>query len=203
MLFSKDISAVTQQQLRRQLLDARASLSNAVRDDAALQVGEHLLQLPELQQPCQIGSYFSVKAELPTHAINQRLMAHEHQLSLPILHPFRAGHLLFMQLSQTTQWTHNRFGIPEPELDVRHVTPLDQLNVLLVPLVGFDATGNRMGMGGGFYDRTLSAWRQGKINVLPIGLALDCQYVDTLPVQPWDVPLSMVITPSKVWDFRG
>ncbi|SFR58063.1 5-formyltetrahydrofolate cyclo-ligase [Pseudidiomarina maritima] len=194
---------MTQQQLRRQLLDARASVSNAARDYAALQVGEHLLQLPELQQPCQIGSYFSVKAELPTHAINQRLMAQAHQLSLPILHPFRAGHLLFMQLNQTTQWTHNRFGIPEPELDVRHVTPLNQLNVLLVPLVGFDALGNRMGMGGGFYDRTLSAWRQGKINVLPIGLAMDCQYVDTLPVQPWDVPLSMVITPSKVWDFRG
>src|SRR5690606_4252296 len=202
MRFRKDISAVAQQQLRRQLLDARASLSSAARDEAALQVGNRLLRLPELQQPCQIGSYFSVKAELPTHTINERLMTQGHQLSLPILHPTRAGHLLFMQLSQTTQWTHNRFGIPEPELDVRHVTPLTHINILLVPLVGFDAHGNRMGMGSGFYDRTLSAWRQGKINLIPIGLALDCQYIDELPVQPWDVPLEMVITPSKVWDFR-
>ncbi|PHR65718.1 MAG: 5-formyltetrahydrofolate cyclo-ligase [Idiomarina sp.] len=203
MRFRKDISAVAQQQLRRQLLDARASLSSVARDDAALQVGDHLLQLPELQQPCHIGSYFSVKAELPTHTINERLMAQGHQLSLPILHPARAGHLLYMQLNQTTKWTHNRFGIPEPELDVRHVTPLTHINILLVPLVGFDAHGNRMGMGGGFYDRTLSAWREGKISLLPIGLALDCQYVNELPVQPWDVPLELVITPSKVWDFRG
>ena len=195
---------MSQQQLRNHLLNARASLSAAERDDAARQVGEHLLNLPELRQPCTLGSYFSVRAELPTHAINQHLMDAQHQLALPILHPILAGHLLFLQLSETTHWTHNKYGIPEPELNAQHIVPLQQMQVLLVPLVGFDRSGNRMGMGGGFYDRTLSAWHKGHIkNLLPIGLALDCQLVDELPKNPWDVPLPMVITPAKIWDFRS
>ena len=70
MRFRKDISAVAQQQLRRQLLDARASLSSVARDDAALQVGDHLLQLPELQQPCHIGSYFRLVASFRKTSTN-------------------------------------------------------------------------------------------------------------------------------------
>lgn len=192
-----------QQQLRRQLLDARARLSAAQRHEAALAVSERLLQLPELQQPSVIGSYFSVHAELPTHHINQQLMAAQHELALPVLHPIVPGHLLFLNLSQNTQWTHNKYGIPEPQLHAQHIVPLQFMHVLLVPLVGFDPNGNRLGMGGGFYDRTLSAWFNGAHpQLLPIGLALDCQYHPQLPNNAWDVPLPMVITPAKTWDFR-
>ena len=195
---------MTQQQLRQQLLDARARLSAAQRDDAAQAVGDHLLQLPELQSPCALGSYFSVRAELPTQSINQRLRERGHQLALPVLHPVVAGHLLFLGLNQTTKWIHNSYNIPEPELNVQHIVPLSQLQVLLVPLVGFDGQGNRMGMGGGFYDRTLSSWHQGALpSLLPIGLALDCQYTEQLQPQPWDIPLPLVISPTKIWDFRS
>lgn len=194
---------MSQQQLRRQLLNARASLSVAQRDEAALAVTAQLLQLPQLQQPATIGSYFSVRAELPTQALNQQLLDANHRIALPVLHPINRGHLLFLSLSESTRWVHNAYQIPEPELHAQHIVPLQCMQILLVPLVGFDSCGNRMGMGGGFYDRTLSGWRKGNYpSLLPIGLALDCQYVDTLPNQPWDVPLPMVITPSKVWDFR-
>ena len=193
-----------QQQLRRQLLNARASLSVAQRDTAAQAVATHLMQLPQLQQPTYVGSYFSIRAELPTQALNQQLLNVGHQLALPVLHPINQGHLLFLSLSETTRWVHNQYQIPEPELQAQHIMPLQKLQVLLVPLVGFDKHGNRMGMGGGFYDRTLSGWYKGHYpQLLPIGLALDCQQVEQLPRQPWDVPLPMVITPSKVWDFRG
>jgi len=195
---------VDQQQLRRQLLNARASLSVAQRDTAAQAVATHLMQLPQLQQPTYVGSYFSIRAELPTQALNQQLLNVGHQLALPVLHPINQGHLLFLSLSETTRWVHNQYQIPEPELQAQHIMPLQKLQVLLVPLVGFDKHGNRMGMGGGFYDRTLSGWYKGHYpQLLPIGLALDCQQVEQLPRQPWDVPLPMVITPSKVWDFRG
>lgn len=192
-----------QQQLRRQLLNARASLSVAQRDTAAQAVATHLMQLPQLQQPTYVGSYFSIRAELPTQALNQQLLNAGHQLALPVLHPINQGHLLFLSLSETTRWVHNQYQIPEPELHAQHIMPLQKLQVLLVPLVGFDKHGNRMGMGGGFYDRTLSGWHKGHYpQLLPIGLALDCQQVEQLPKQPWDVPLPMVVTPSKVWDFR-
>ncbi len=93
----------------------------------------------------------------------------------------------------------NRLKIREPKLDVRDVLPLDQLNVLITPLVAFDQQGQRLGMGGGFYDRTLQNWRQHGIQ--PVGYAHDCQLVDALPIEEWDIPLPAVVTPSKVWQW--
>ncbi len=76
---------------------------------------------------------------------------------------------------------------------------MSQLDIIFTPLVAFDATGQRLGMGGGFYDRTLQDWEIAyaqQRGPYPIGLAHDCQRVDVLPVQDWDVPLPEIITPS-------
>ncbi|HAT0112766.1 TPA: 5-formyltetrahydrofolate cyclo-ligase, partial [Salmonella enterica subsp. enterica serovar Saintpaul] len=93
----------------------------------------------------------------------------------------------------------NRLKIQEPRLDVRDVLPLAKLDVLVTPLVAFDEDGQRLGMGGGFYDRTLQNWQQHKI--LPVGYAHDCQLVEKLPVKEWDIPLPAVVTPSKIWEW--
>lgn len=194
---------MNRQQLRKELLAQRQALSPQQREDAAMQVLGHLQQLPELEQACNIGSYHSVRAELPTAQLNKALQAQRHQLALPVLHPVRPNHLLFLRVSNTTVWQPNIYGIPEPVLACTDILPLAQLQVLLVPLVGFDLQGNRLGMGGGFYDRTLAAWHAGQLpHLQPIGLAFDCQQVDQLPHATWDVPLPRVITPAKLWDFR-
>ncbi len=194
---------MNQQQLRKQLQQARAALTPNERETAAQRVGDHLLTLPELQHPIAIASYYSVGAELATTEINQRLREQDHQLALPVLHPIHPGHLLFLQVTEHTQWQPNKYAIPEPKLNCQHVVPLTNLQIALVPLVAFDSAGNRIGMGGGFYDRTLaSCHRHQDSKLLRIGLAHDCQFLEHLPAQPWDVPLSMVITPSKIWDFR-
>lgn len=93
---------------------------------------------------------------------------------------------------------HNRFGIPEPVQSRRH--PPGILDLVVVPLVGFDAKCNRMGMGGGFYDRCF-AHRLARQHSGPrlVGLAFDCQQVDELPVEPWDVPLDAIVTQSHVF----
>lgn len=65
------------------------------------------------------------------------------------------GQLLFLRYTPQTLMRNNRFGIPEPQVDVRQVVPLNRLDVMVVPLVAFDLQGQRLGMGGGFYDRTL------------------------------------------------
>ena len=70
-------------------------------------------------------------------------------------------------------------------------------DVVLTPLVAFDEQGQRLGMGGGFYDRTLQNWQQ--YGLQPVGYAHDCQGVEALPVEKWDVPLPAVVTPSKIW----
>lgn len=92
----------------------------------------------------------------------------------------------------------NRFHIPEPRRQAR--LSARALNVVLLPLTGFDASGNRLGMGGGFYDRTLAFKRRHrKARPLLVGVAHACQQVSTLPAEIWDVPLAMIVTDRGVF----
>ena len=118
-----------------------------------------------------------------------------------MLHPFTPGHLLFLRYTATTPMTRNRYGIAEPELDVQQVLPHSMLDIICTPLVAFDEAGNRLGMGGGYYDRTLACWHEHQLGPRPLGLAHDCQQVDAVPQAQWDVPLPQIITPSRSWHF--
>lgn len=91
----------------------------------------------------------------------------------------------------------NHLGIPEPD---GSATPLETLNLVLLPLVAFDLKGNRLGQGGGYYDRLLGnigGW--GK--PLLVGVAYDFQRAEQLPCESWDVPLDAVVTPSAIHLF--
>lgn len=112
-----------------------------------------------------------------------------------IMAPFQ-NQLRFAPYIASTALRHNRYGIPEPAVERdRFVSGLG-LDVVLVPLVGFDATGARLGMGGGFYDRSFAfrlhrtQWRK----PLLIGVAFEAQRVSTLTRNAWDVPLDNVLT---------
>ncbi|CAO97852.1 5-formyltetrahydrofolate cyclo-ligase [Erwinia tasmaniensis] len=178
--------------LRRQLSDEQQQL-------AAMQVAERALSFAPIRQAHNIALFLSVDGELNTGPLIARLWQRQQQVYLPVLHPFSPGNLLFIRYDEHTQLKNNRLRIPEPPLDVRRLLPLSQLDVVMVPLVAFDNTGQRLGMGGGFYDRTLQSWRQH--GFLPVGLAHDCQRVEQLPVASWDVPLPALITPSKIWQW--
>ncbi len=155
-------------------------------------------------EPAQttVAVYHSFAGELPTQQVIQRLWENGFQTVLPVLHPFAKGHLLFLRYTPDTRMTQNKYGIEEPELRVDNVVPLTDIDVLLLPLVGFDEHGNRLGMGGGYYDRTLAQWYNGHTpHLLPIGLSYDEQRVSELPVEAWDIPLPEIITPGKHWRF--
>ena len=76
--------------------------------------------------------------------------------------------------------------IAEPELDVQQVLPHSMLDIICTPLVAFDEAGNRLGMGGGYYDRTLACWHVHQLGPRPLGLAHDCQQVESVPQAQWD-----------------
>jgi 5-formyltetrahydrofolate cyclo-ligase len=88
----------------------------------------------------------------------------------------------------------NRFGIPEPRLKGAEIASLWTLDVLLLPLVAFDRSGNRLGMGGGFYDRLLAKLNQSLRRPRLVGVAYQFQEVDSLPVAPWDQKLDQIVT---------
>lgn len=156
---------------------------------------------PKIIRAESVAVFLSFDGELDTSPLIQQLWQQGKRVYLPVLHPFRAGHLLFLRYASDTELVRNRLKIMEPCLDVRQVLPLPQLDILLTPLVAFDHQGQRLGMGGGFYDRTLQYRNQMSRGPYPIGLAHDCQQVDALPVESWDIPLPEIITPSRHWQW--
>jgi len=123
---------------------------------------------------------------------------------LPVLSQVRHDRLWFAPFDSSTPMARNRFGIPEPVVPSRYWRRAHELDLIFLPLVAFDRQGNRLGMGGGFYDKSLGflhrreRWRKPHL----IGLAHDFQQVSRLGVFPWDVPLQAIITDRDTYSIR-
>lgn len=156
-----------------------------------------MLAYPPVVMATSVALFLSFDGELDTRPLIEQLWRAGKRIYLPVLHPFSSGNLLFLHYHPQSELVVNRLKIQEPKLDVRDVLPLSELDVLITPLVAFDSQGQRLGMGGGFYDRTLQNWQ--RYGVQPVGYAHDCQQVERLPVEQWDIPLPAVVTPSQTW----
>ncbi|QQG29029.1 5-formyltetrahydrofolate cyclo-ligase [Pectobacterium carotovorum] len=196
-------TASSRQQIRQAVRQQRRLLTPEQQSRFAQQASERVMVHPKIIQADSVAVFLSFDGELDTHPLIQQLWQQEKRVYLPVLHPFRTGHLLFLRYAPDTELVRNRLKIMEPRLDVRQVLPLPQLDVLLTPLVAFDHQGQRLGMGGGFYDRTLQYRNYTSRGPYPIGLAHDCQQVDALPVESWDIPLPEIITPSRHWQWNS
>uniref|UniRef100_A8GIS7 5-formyltetrahydrofolate cyclo-ligase n=2 Tax=Serratia TaxID=613 RepID=A8GIS7_SERP5 len=192
--------AQQRQNIRNQIRQRRRALTSEQQNNFALQTAERIATHPRIQAAHSIAVFLSFDGELDTRPLIERLWQQAKQVYLPVLHPFSPGNLLFLRYTPETPLVNNRFNILEPQLDVRNVLPVGSLDVVLTPLVAFDSSGQRLGMGGGFYDRTLQNWQH--LGPYPIGLAHDCQQVEQLPVEHWDIPLPEIITPSQNWTWQ-
>ncbi|GLX81316.1 5-formyltetrahydrofolate cyclo-ligase [Thalassotalea eurytherma] len=187
---------VQRKQLRQLIRGRRQALSALTQASAQESLKNQFIKLFASDKPESIAIYLANDGELDTLKLINHCWQQNIDVYLPVIHPFSRHHLLFQQYTPTTKMVLNRFGISEPKLNSQSTICPQNLSVLCTPLVAFDSQGNRMGMGGGFYDRTLSQLQQSKTKV--IGLAHDCQQVDSVPVEPWDMPLSMIMTPTKI-----
>ena len=187
----------TRQQIRQQIRQRRRALTPEQQTQFALQAADRSSVYTPVPLAQTVAVFLSFDGELDTRPLIDQLWRAGKRVYLPVLHPFSPGNLLFLHYHPSSDLVVNRLKIREPKLDVRDVLPLSRLDVLVTPLVAFDAAGQRLGMGGGFYVRTLQNWRRHRLQ--PVGYAHDCQQVDALPTEQWDIPLPAVITPSKTW----
>jgi len=187
--------------LRLSIRRQRLQLPAAQQRQHALLVCKNLSRLRHFQKAGRIATYLSANGELDPSPIADISRDSSKQLYLPVLHPFRHGRLFFCEWEEHAQLQPNRFGILEPGCHGNTGIPLRSLDLILVPLVAFDASGQRVGMGGGFYDRTLgkarinSTWKRPRL----IGIAHELQRVSTITAQPWDVQLDAVVTEAGVY----
>ncbi|MFP2468561.1 5-formyltetrahydrofolate cyclo-ligase [Pseudescherichia vulneris] len=197
----KSVSApLTRQEIRQLIRQRRRTLTPDQQRLFAEHAAARMLAYPPVVMANTVALFLSFDGELDTQPLIEQLWRSGKKVVLPVLHPFSPGNLLFLNYHPHSDLVVNRLKIQEPKLDVRDVVPLHKLDVLVTPLVAFDPQGQRLGMGGGFYDRTLQNWQQHGVH--PVGYAHDCQQVEQLPVEKWDVPLPAVVTPSKVWQWR-
>lgn len=191
--------STTRQQIRQSTRKKRQQLSAIEQQTAAQKIMQNALTHPKVNLAHNIALFLSFDGEIDTQPLISALWQQSKNVYLPVLHPFNRHNLLFLRYTTETQLVKNRFNIDEPPLDVTQVLPPSQLDIMMIPLVAFDEQGQRLGMGGGFYDRTLANWKQK--GFYPIGLAHDCQQVQSLPVAHWDIPLPEIITPQKIWHW--
>lgn len=196
-LFS--LSSLSRQQIRHRIRTQRCALTPEQQKQLAEQAAIRMMKWAPIASAQTVALFLSFDGELNTRPLIEHLWRAGKAVYLPVLHPFTPGHLLFLHYHTGTELVVNRLNIREPRLDVRQVLPTGELNILITPLVAFDRRGQRLGMGGGFYDRTLQHWQQH--GFLPIGYAHDIQQVAHLPAEEWDVPLPAVVTPSRIWEW--
>lgn len=173
--------------LRAEMRLRRRRLSGARRQLATRAIVRKLLMLPAYHAASSIALYWPADGEPDIRGLAAHARAHGKRLYLPVVG--QAGQMRFAAWPGNARLKRNRYGIPEP-IGTRRLKAAD-LAMLVVPLVAFDGAGNRLGMGGGYYDRALAGLRRRPVLV---GAAFSVQQVRGLPVQPWDVPLDIVIT---------
>ncbi|MCB8890662.1 5-formyltetrahydrofolate cyclo-ligase [Halomonas malpeensis] len=192
--------------LRRELRRKRRALSDAQQQTAAISLCQRLKRLPELQRARRVSLYLPVSGEIDPTPLLPWFEKRRVAVYLPVLRPLSDNSLWFVRFDVDTPMVENRFGIREPctrfAAQRGNRLPAWALDTLIVPLVGFDARANRMGMGGGFYDRTLAFMKGNGPKPRLIGVAHACQQVSELPVEPWDIPLDMVVSDRTCWPRR-
>lgn len=189
--------------LRKQLRQQRLRLSKRQRNRAAYQARRSLnrLQHPAVTgKDVKVGIFADAFGEMPTQPLIDWARQRGYRIYLPVV-TGKHQPLVFIEFTQKT-WRQSR--LPKHPLGMRQpekgkMVKASELNVLFMPLVAADRLGNRMGMGGGYYDRTLA---KAKNKPLKIGWAYDFQLVDKLDSNPWDIKLDALITPSKLCLFR-
>jgi 5-formyltetrahydrofolate cyclo-ligase len=187
--------------LRRQLRAARRALPPDYRRQAARSALRRLMRSGLLSRGRRWGFYLPLDEEFDAlPLLNEALHRHK-ECFLPVTANRDAQPLRFARLDGRHSVILNRYGIVEPHSN--RLMNARWLDMLIVPLVGFDGQGRRLGMGGGFYDATLAFLRRRRIWKKPylIGLAFECQRVTEIPSEPWDIRLNAILTEKEFFRF--
>ena len=183
--------------LRQQIRKQRRSLSDTEREQAAFLLCERIAKSRVFQQSKHIAFYLANDGEIDLNLLIKHAWQQKKNVYLPVLAEPNTNRLWFIPYTPNSRLRNNRFGIPEPvhssKTRLRKTLSLD---LILMPLVAFDEQGNRVGMGGGFYDRTLSFLNHRKYWHKPnlLGVAYEFQKQNQLESNSWDIPLQAIAT---------
>ena len=190
--------------LRREMRNHRRALGEAQRRAAAAGLLQNLLTLDAFSAAETMAMYLVNDGEIDPVDVMHWCWNNHRKTYVPIVIQAQCNSLVFAPVGPDSRFIENRFGIPEPVVDEAEIIGAADLDLVLLPLVAFDASGNRIGMGGGFYDRTFEFVRDQAVRVpAMIGIAHELQRVPQIDSESWDIPLSTVVTDCGVYHMDG
>ena len=187
--------------LRFAMRKTRANLSADQQEEAAEQCAQRARTLPALQRTRCIAAYMAHRGEMSCEPIIDWALGRGVNVLLPVV---VGRHMRFAPFRPGEALAPNRWGILEPEWRPARWVSARRPNVVLMPLVAFDSGGNRLGQGGGYYDRAFAFRNAAQHSRRPllVGLAYEFQRVGQLHAKPTDVPLDAAITETRIHEFR-
>ena len=185
--------------IRSRNRELRNQLSTREQSNHAATLAKQVCRQATFLRSHRIACYLANDGEIDPKNIMQTAWKLRKHVYLPVLSPFQSK-LYFAPYAEGMDMEINRFGINEPACRPLNWICAWQLDLMLLPLVAFDENGNRLGMGGGFYDRSLAyrASRTHSLRPTLIGLAHELQREDQLTMNSWDIPLDMIATEQRV-----
>ena len=176
------------QSLRKSYQGIRKNLSIAYQQSVSTQISTRITLIEQFQVAQHIAFYHSVNGEVNLQSLWEAALSQGKHCYFPVLNNDLT--LSFLSATAKTHFYKNHFGIAEPDREGAVARPPHALDLIFLPLVSFDEQGTRLGMGAGYYDRTLAHSR----TALLIGVAYEFQKQWFIERQPWDVPLAATTT---------
>lgn len=187
--------------LRKKIRQQRQALGKKIRQQAANALCRNFLLSPVFRNSYRIAFYHAFAGEIMLAPLIARAQAMGKQCYLPVLDHLRGKQLHFVAFNSQTKFIRNQFGIAEPKVSKGHRVSVARLDLIILPLVAFDNSGHRLGMGGGYYDRSLRFTRRVSKRPKLYGAAYMFQQQTLLHASPWDVSLDGVVTEDAVFIF--
>lgn len=180
--------------IRHNLRQVRSKVSLAFQIQASRQVCQQIKRLKEYCYAKKIALYHAINGEISLDSVWNSAPYQGKFCFFPSLMEDKS--LCFLPATPATASANNHFGIPEPDVCKSKSIPINELDIIFMPLVAFDKKGNRLGMGAGYYDKTLA----GVVKPLLIGVAYEFQMLDSIKTHALDVPLDVIITEKSIYD---
>lgn len=176
------------QAIRLSCQQVRKKLPLEYQHTVSSKICARIRKLEQYRYAKRIALYQAINGEIDLHNLWRSAPLHGKYCYFPALKDDYS--LAFLPATPSSSFTKNRYGINEPDISKEHAINPEELDIIFIPLVAFDKQGTRIGMGAGYYDRSLANCRK----PLLVGVAYEFQRLSYIEPSSWDVPLSVIIT---------
>ena len=188
---------LSKQKLRKYFLEKRNKISFQHANLVSDKISKYSEEISQLYQPSVIAGFYPFRNEINLIPLMKRFFLDGYKICLPIT-PAKHQALKFREWAPEIELVKGKYGILEPNKTSKVLEP----DLLLVPLLAYDTFGNRLGYGGGFYDRTLNQLLSNKGDAISIGVAFKFQKCQKLPTEEYDIPLNSILNEDGIYHFE-